>query len=203
MHLLLARFSLEHQVRDSLAVLGLCAGIVEHCASGDCGARWRKASFAATSRSMSGTSGSRTNARKYSRIAAEFDCFGNDKVLWRDLPCHELFPLPLAEALHEGQIRGAEQDPVDEQAFAESTRAGLAHVQKLESVLETGFLHLLGRSDAIATDRLDAFGVEIGILLRLVVVLEANVALLCKENTGEVDLRGRMRARSSGLPCLL
>lgn len=57
------------------------------------------------------------------------------------------------------------------------------------SLLETGLLHLLGSSDSVAPDGLDPLGVEIGILLRLVLVFEADVAFLGEEDTREVDLR--------------
>lgn len=61
--------------------------------------------------------------------------------------------------------------------------------QSATSLLETGLLHLLGSSDSVAADGLDTLGVEIGILLRLVLVLEADVAFLGEEDTRKVDLR--------------
>ena len=55
MDLRLARLRLEHQVWDSLAILGLGAGVVEHCAGGDRGAGRGKASLTATARRISST----------------------------------------------------------------------------------------------------------------------------------------------------
>ena len=49
----LARLRLEHQVRDSLAVLRLGARVVEHCAGGDRGAGRGEASLTATARRIS------------------------------------------------------------------------------------------------------------------------------------------------------
>lgn len=57
------------------------------------------------------------------------------------------------------------------------------------SLLETGLLHLLSSSDSVAADGLDPLGVEIGFLLRLILVLEADVAFLGEEDTRKVDLR--------------
>jgi hypothetical protein len=49
----LARLRLEHQIRNSLAILGLGAGIVEHCAGGNRSAGWGEASLTATARRIS------------------------------------------------------------------------------------------------------------------------------------------------------
>lgn len=54
--------------------------------------------------------------------------------------------------------------------------------------LEAPLLHLLGRGNTVSTNGLDTLGVKVRLLLRRVLVLEADVALLREEDAGKIDL---------------
>lgn len=56
-------------------------------------------------------------------------------------------------------------------------------------ILQTRLLHLLESGDSITSDRFYAFGVELGLLVRQVLELEANVTFLGEQNTRKVNLR--------------
>jgi hypothetical protein len=59
---------------------------------------------------------------------------------------------------------------------------------KRKNALQAPLLHLLSSGNAIATNRLNTLRVEVGLLLRRILVLESDVALLGEEDAWKVDL---------------